>query len=113
MIPVVLERCAGLDVHRDIVMACVMWGAANQEAQWEIQRFGTTVGELQRLKAWLERHDCRDVALESTGVYWEPVFNLLGEEWEEEGNWSGWSSKGGWGRQNQSASRSWPSRPFA
>lgn len=83
MIAVVRENCAGLDVHRDTVMACRMWGPANGEAQWEIQRFGTTVGELQRLKTWLLQHDCREVALESTGVYWEPVFNLLGEEWEE------------------------------
>jgi hypothetical protein len=38
MITVVLENCAGLDVHRDSVVACVMWGAAHAEAQWEIQR---------------------------------------------------------------------------
>jgi len=83
MITVVLENCAGLDVHRDMVMACAMWGAANQEAHWELQKFGTTITELQRLKAWLRQHECRGVVLESTGVYWEPVFNLLGEEWEE------------------------------
>jgi transposase len=84
MIAVVLEKCAGLDVHRDTVMACLMWGPANGEAQSKIEKFGTTVGELQRLKAWLEEHACRDVVMESTGVYWEPVFNLLGEEWEEQ-----------------------------
>ena len=83
MITVLLENCAGLDVHRDMVMACAMWGAANQEAHWELQKFGTTITELQRLKAWLQQHECREVVLESTGVYWEPVFNLLGEEWEE------------------------------
>jgi transposase len=83
MIPVILERCAGLDVHRDMVMACCMWGAADQEAQWEIQKFGTTVGELLRLKAWLQKQNCHEVVLESTGVYWEPVFNVVSEEWEE------------------------------
>jgi transposase len=83
MIPVILERCAGLDVHRDMVMACCMWGVADQEAQWEIQKFGTTVAELLRLKAWLQKHNCREVVLESTGVYWEPVFNVVGQEWEE------------------------------
>ena len=46
MIPVVLERCAGIDVHRDTVGVCWMWGAANQEAHWETQKFGTTVGQL-------------------------------------------------------------------
>jgi transposase len=83
MIPVILERCAGLDVHRDMVMACCMWGVGDQEAQWEIQKFGTTVAELLRLKAWLQKHGCREVVLESTGVYWEPVFNVVGQEWEE------------------------------
>ena len=75
MIAVVLEKCAGLDVHRDTVMACLMWGPANGEAQSKIEKFGTTVGELQRLKAWLEEHACRDVVMERTGVYWEPVLS--------------------------------------
>ncbi len=43
---------AGLDVHRDMVMACLMWGAANGEAQWKLHHFGTTAPELQRLKSW-------------------------------------------------------------
>jgi transposase len=60
-----------------------MWGAANQEAQWEIQKFGTTVGELLQMRQWLHERGCQDVVLESTGVYWEPVFNVLSEEREE------------------------------
>ena len=83
MIPVVLEKCAGLDVHRDMVMVCLMWGPAKEEAKWELRRFGTTVEELEKLRSWLQEQDCQEVALESTGVYWEPVFNLVGEEWEE------------------------------
>ena len=83
MIPVVLERCAGVDVHRDMVMVCWMWGAANQEAHGETQKFGTTVGRLLQMKQWLEERGCQDVVLESTGVYWEPVFNVLSEEREE------------------------------
>jgi len=84
MIAVVLEKCAGLDVHRDMVMACLMWGPVNGEAESKLSRFGTTVPELQRLKNWLEEHHCRDVVMESTGTYWEPVFNVLGAEWEEQ-----------------------------
>lgn len=84
MIPVVRENCAGLDVHRDMVMACWMSGAADREAQWEVQKFGTTVGDLLRLKGWLEERGCRDVVVESTGVYWEPVYNVLAEGWEEQ-----------------------------
>jgi transposase len=83
MIEVMLEKCTGIDVHRDMVMACWMWGAANHEAHWEIQKFGTTVGELLQLKKWLQERGCQEVVLESTGVYWEPVFNVLCEEWEE------------------------------
>ena len=83
MIAVVLERCAGVDVHRDTVMVCWMWGAANQEAHWETQKFGTTVGQLLQMKQWLVERGCQDVVLESTGVYWEPVFNVLSEEREE------------------------------
>jgi len=80
MITVVLENCAGLDVHRDSVVACVMWGAAHAEAQWEIQRFGTTVPELLQLKTWLREHGCQHVVMESTGAYWEPIFNILEDE---------------------------------
>src|SRR5215469_3390441 len=83
MIAVVLERCAGVDVHRDTVVVCWMWGAANQEAHWETQKFGTTVGQLLQMKQWLVERGCQDVVVESTGVYWEPVFNVLSEEREE------------------------------
>ena len=57
MIAVVLEKCAGLDVHRDSVTACLMWGPAQGEAKWETQRFGTTVAELMKLKEWLEKEE--------------------------------------------------------
>ena len=77
MISAVREKCAGLDVHRDTVVACVMWGRPEGEAQWEIRKFGTTVGELEKLKAWLEQHACREVVAESTGPYWEPVLNVF------------------------------------
>src|ERR1700740_334826 len=77
MISAVRERCAGLDVHRDFVMVCVMWGAAQAEAQWEMHRFGTTVPELQQMKEWLAEQGCGEVVLESTGPYWEPIFNIL------------------------------------
>ena len=79
MISAVRERCAGVDVHRDFVMVCVMWGAAQGEAQWEQRRFRTTVPELQALKEWLQSQGCTEVVMESTGPYWEPVFNVLEE----------------------------------
>jgi len=84
MIGVTHEKCAGIDVHRDMVMACLMWGPADREAQWKMQKFGTTVEELYKLKEWLLEHGCQEVVVESTGVYWEPVFNVLAEEWEDQ-----------------------------
>lgn len=77
MISAVRERCAGLDVHRDTVVACVMWGPAESEARWETEKFGTTAAELEKLKVWLEEQECREVVAESTGPYWEPVLHVL------------------------------------
>lgn len=77
MISAVREKCAGLDVHRDSVFACVMWGPAHGEAQWEIQKFGTTMAELERLKQWLQWQGCQAVVAESTGPYWEPIHQVL------------------------------------
>lgn len=77
MISAVREKCAGLDVHRDTVVACVMWGRPEGEAQWAMHKFGTTVAELEKLQAWLEQKGCREVVAESTGPYWEPVLHVL------------------------------------
>jgi len=84
MIGVTLEKCVGIDVHRDMVMACLMWGPVQGEAQWKTQKFGTTVEELYQLKDWLREQGCQEAVVESTGVYWEPVFNVLAEEWEDQ-----------------------------
>jgi len=77
MISAVREKCAGLDVHRDFVMVCLMWGPAQGEAQFELQKFGTTVPELERLQEWLQSRGCQDVVAESTGAYWEVVQDVL------------------------------------
>jgi hypothetical protein len=61
-----------------MLMACARWGAANQEAHWELQKFGTSITELQRLKAWLQQHECREIVLESTGVATKPTRKTLG-----------------------------------
>jgi len=79
MITAVRQRCAGIDVHRDFVMVCLMWGPTEGEAHWEIKRFDTTVPGLKQLDDWLRAEQCQDVVLESTGPYWEPVVNVIGE----------------------------------
>jgi transposase len=69
---VVYERCCGLDVHKKTVVACVM----TPEGQ-ETRTFGTMTQELIALADWLEQWGITQVAMESTGVYWKPLFNLL------------------------------------
>jgi transposase len=66
------ERCAGLDVHKKTVVACVR----TLEGQ-ETRTFGTMTAELLALADWLLVHGCTHVAMESTGDYWKPVFNIL------------------------------------
>jgi len=66
-------RCAGLDVHKDSVWACVRIEGRSPE----IEKFGATTRELLRLGDWLTAKGVTIVAMESTGVYWKPVWNLL------------------------------------
>jgi transposase len=73
----ILERCCGLDVHKSKVVACLLVGELNGEVKKSIKAFSTMTGDLLRLKDWLEAEGCTHVALESTGVYWKPVFNIL------------------------------------
>lgn len=70
--------CAGLDVHRDSVNACVRKRVQGQaEPVIEEQVFATYTQDLERLRSWLRSHKVRQVAMESTGVYWRPVWNVL------------------------------------
>lgn len=69
---VVHERCAGLDVHKKTVVACVITPEGR-----EIRTFSTMTEDLLALVDWLQERGCRVVAMESTGVYWKPVYNLL------------------------------------
>ena len=70
--------CAGLDIHRDTVSACIRRRVrGSTEAVVEEQVFGTFTQELERLRAWLKQHKVRQVAMESTGVYWVPIWNVL------------------------------------
>lgn len=69
-------RCAGLDVHKDSVVACVRL-AEGSRVQQQVESFGTTTGELERLRAWLRARDVTHVAMEATGVYWKPIWHVL------------------------------------
>jgi transposase len=69
-------RCAGLDVHKDTVVACARTQSSSQ-AKHEVETFGTTTTELLRLSDWLAERECTHVAMEATGVYWKPVWHVL------------------------------------
>jgi transposase len=69
-------RCCGIDVHKESVVVCLRLHQGRR-AKTEVRRFGTTTAELLRLHEWLSQAGCTHVAMESTSVYWKPVFNLL------------------------------------
>ena len=76
---VLYQRCAGLDVHKRTVVACVLTSTEKGAATPEVKTFGTMTRDLEALSQWLAERQVEQVCLESTGVYWWPVFNLLEE----------------------------------
>jgi transposase len=75
------ERCAGLDVHKDTVVACARI-ATGRSAQHDLKTFATTTSGLLELHDWLREHAVTHVAMEATGVYWKPVWHLLEDTFE-------------------------------
>jgi transposase len=76
---VVHPRCCGLDVHKDTVVACVLISTGRARPRQEVRTFGTTTAQLRALGDWLAAQAVSHVAMESTGVYWRPVWNVLEE----------------------------------
>src|SRR6266567_4958429 len=74
---VLYSRCAGLDVHKATVVACVLLTASTGKVSKAVRSFATTTAGLQTLADWLAKEGVTHVAMESTGIYWRPVFNLL------------------------------------
>lgn len=74
---IVSERCSGLDVHQKTVVACLRTPGPRGKVQKETRTFGTTTPDLLELSDWLTAAGCTHVAMESTGVYWKPVYNVL------------------------------------
>jgi len=75
----ILENCAGLDIHQRTIVACIMTGLG-QKMKKLIKTFGTTTDDLRTLGKWLREHSVNDAAMESTGIYWVPVVNVLEDE---------------------------------
>ncbi|KVA53985.1 transposase [Burkholderia cepacia] len=77
---VLYPRCAGLDVHKDTIVACVRCVSAPEHH--EVQSFPATTNGLLALSDWLTSHRCTHVAMEATGVYWKPVWHVLENSFE-------------------------------
>ena len=76
---VVHRCCCGLDVHKDTVTACVAWAEATGKKRHDKRQFGTTTRDLLALADWLRGCGVTHVAMESTGVYWKPVWHILSD----------------------------------
>ena len=74
---VLYPRCCGIDVHKTFIVACLIVVQADGQKHKEIRRFGTMTNELLELADWLQAAGCTTVAMESSGVFWKPVYNLL------------------------------------
>lgn len=72
-----LERSCGLDVHKDIIAACILNGPVGKPGKSEIREFSTLIPGMQALKEWIVSEDCHFVAMESTGIYWQPIYEVL------------------------------------
>lgn len=69
---VVYQCCCGIDVHKKVIVACLVNGG-----EQELREFGTTTSEIKSLANWLTESGCEMVAMESTGVFWKPLYNLF------------------------------------
>src|SRR5215210_6796852 len=69
--------CCGLDVHKKMVVACLLSQTEEGQSHKEVRTFSTMTADLLKLVDWLLSKQCTHVAMESTGVYWKPIFNLM------------------------------------
>jgi len=74
---ILYPRCCGLDVHKRTVVACLVVPGPDDQAAKEIRTFGTMTADLLALSDWLAAAGCTQVAMEATGAYWKPIYNLL------------------------------------
>ena len=74
---VMIERSAGLDVHQATVVACVLIGTPGRRPTKEVRTFATMTRDLEALRDWLTELGVTSVGMESTGVYWQPIYAVL------------------------------------
>lgn len=74
---IVNPTCAGIDVHKKEVKVCLVWRDPQGQRQQEVRSYRTMMRDLLQMHDWLVTRGCPVVAMESTGVYWKPLYNLL------------------------------------
>src|SRR5215469_14372996 len=79
---ILYERCAGLDVHKKNVKVCLITPGPYHQPHKEIRTYLTTTAGLLQMRDWLSAQGCTHLAMESTGVYWKPIYNLLEGDFE-------------------------------
>ena len=79
---VLYECCAGLDVHKKTVKVCLKRNEAGKRASKEIRTYATKTADLLAMRDWLKEQGCTHLAMESTGVYWKPIYTLLEGDFE-------------------------------
>jgi transposase len=78
----ILMSCAGMDVHEKKVDVCIAHGAFDKPPKFEIRTFSTMTSDLEELMSWLKKYDVTTIGMESTGVYWKPIFNVMEGQFE-------------------------------
>jgi transposase len=78
----ILISCAGMDVHEKKIDVCIAHGPFDKPPIYELRTFSTMTSDLEALKSWLKRYEVTAIAMESTGVYWKPIFNIMENEFD-------------------------------
>jgi transposase len=73
----ILISCAGMDVHEKKVDVCIVHGPFDKPPKFEIRTFPTMTSDLEELMAWLKKYEVTTIGMESTGIYWKPIFNVV------------------------------------
>ncbi len=76
----VLTNCAGMDVHEKKVDVCIAHGPFDKPPKFEVRTFSTMTSDLEELKAWLKEYGVTTIGMESTGIYWKPIFNVMEDD---------------------------------
>lgn len=79
-----LTCCMGLDIHKDTIVACLLTGMTDTKPESEIRTFSTLRPGMQELRTWVTECGCKHIAMESTGIYWQPIYETLEDCFESE-----------------------------